>query len=305
LLLCGLGSLTAGADEVVLEDGSVLEGTVVFGENDRITLLVPLGAVKLDRKDVREIRLGPTTAQRYVEEALATDLDDPVSVRALAHWCRREGLLSRAQDLERSALGIELEQRLARAERDGADAMVHVASWALRVGIERPTVRRVYERVLALLPDHAGATEGLRVLDALDADDVRRRDEAAARVAERRAERERRVARAEARRQERQARREAERLARARARGDDLILGYAGTDRPWGYSRNPGWSVTYGGYGYGYFGCACHRGYYSSSCGVHGLGYGYRGLRIMGLGIRTGHSGFHGFTRQRGGRTGR
>ncbi len=288
-----LGAATAHADEVSLTDGGRLEGTVVFTDGDSVTLLVPLGSVEIPRKEIREIRLGPTREQRYVERARATDLDDPESVRALAAWCRREGLLERARRLEETARGIELEQRLREAEPQGADAVFGVALWARAHGAPASLVRRLLERVLQFDGEHAGAREALAAIEREAAERRRRKEEAAKRLAERKRAREEleRVRRqlAELRRRVAEQARE---LAQARRDDDDtrpLIYGYAGAQpapSTGGYARSVGLAL---------YPCGHPASYGCNATHCAWGGYGYRHARVLyprsykaGLSVRSG-----------------
>ncbi|GIW72553.1 MAG: hypothetical protein KatS3mg102_2095 [Planctomycetota bacterium] len=275
----------AVADEVQLKDGTVLEGTVVLEPDaPTVRLVVPFGSVQIPREQIERITFGPTAEEMYVERARQTDVSDPAAVRELASWARRHGLTERARELERTALQIELEQRLEHAElHEGADGLVQTARWAEQAGLGREVVRRIYERALELSPGHPGALAGLALLEEQERQEEERREQVRRRMEERRLRLEQERAEAERLRQERLARREEERRAAAAER---LVLGYAGTwdayplRDPYRYR-----SASYC-YHHGVYGCGCGGSAYSYGVYVpyHGWVPWYQGAFRCGAG---------------------
>lgn len=106
-------ALPAAADEVVLRNGSVLEG-IVREEDARVVVEVPGGSITLDRREVAEIRRPRALVEEYERRLRDRDGQGPGAYYDLALWAREQGLESRAQILMRKVLEIDPDHEGAR-----------------------------------------------------------------------------------------------------------------------------------------------------------------------------------------------
>jgi len=95
----------ARGDEVVLRNGSKLEGTVQE-EGGKVRIDVGSGTVIVDRSDVRSISRPEREIQEYDRRLGALKPDDAEGTYQLAVWARQNGLRSRSDRLMRSVLDI-------------------------------------------------------------------------------------------------------------------------------------------------------------------------------------------------------
>jgi hypothetical protein len=106
-------SLASGAfaDEVVLRNGSVLNG-LVREEGDRVIVEMDFGTMSFKKIDVRSITRGQDPMTEYdAKLKAATDIKGMVEVAA---WAREKGLGTRATDLYRKILTLDSDQPDAR-----------------------------------------------------------------------------------------------------------------------------------------------------------------------------------------------
>ncbi len=102
-------ALPAGADEVVLRNGSVLEG-IVREEDARVVG----GSITLDRREVAEIRRPKALVEEYERRLRDRDGQGLGAYYDLALWAREQGLESRARILMRKVLEIDPDHEGAR-----------------------------------------------------------------------------------------------------------------------------------------------------------------------------------------------
>src|SRR6185503_16186811 len=102
LLLALVG--TAGADEVVLKNGSKLEGTVLEDGN-KVIIDVGSGTVTIDRSEVKSIHRPEEQIQEYDRRVQALKPDDANGYYQTYLWARQQpGMKTRAHALLRKAL---------------------------------------------------------------------------------------------------------------------------------------------------------------------------------------------------------
>jgi hypothetical protein len=95
---------TAGADEVVLRNGSKLEGAV-REEGNKVVVDVGPGTVTLDRSEVRSINRPEGEIQEFDRRVCAIKPDDANGYYQTYLWARQQpGMKTRAESLLRKAL---------------------------------------------------------------------------------------------------------------------------------------------------------------------------------------------------------
>jgi len=103
LVLC-LAAAARG-DEVVLKNGSKLEGTVQE-EGGKVRVEVGSGSIVVDRSDVVSISRPDREIQEFDRRLGALKPDDAEGAYQIAVWARQNGLRSRSDRLMRSVLDI-------------------------------------------------------------------------------------------------------------------------------------------------------------------------------------------------------
>ncbi|HXG63180.1 MAG TPA: hypothetical protein VNO22_17555 [Planctomycetota bacterium] len=106
-------ALPAGADEIVLRNGSVIEG-IAHEKDGTVVVEVPAGSITLDRREVAEIRRPRALVEEYERRLQDRDAQGPGAWYDLALWARQQGLESRAQILLRRVLEIDPDHEGAR-----------------------------------------------------------------------------------------------------------------------------------------------------------------------------------------------
>jgi hypothetical protein len=111
LLLSLAMATAAGADEVVLKNGSVFSG-VVREQGDKVIVEMDYGTMTFRKVDVRVIQRGEDVLTQFQERArTATDVK---SLMELASWAKDKGLAGRAAELYRKVIVLDPQQAEAR-----------------------------------------------------------------------------------------------------------------------------------------------------------------------------------------------
>jgi hypothetical protein len=101
----------AGADEVVLKNGSAFSG-VVREQGDKVIVEMDYGTMTFRKVDVRIIQRGEDVLTQFQEKArTATDVK---SLMELASWAKDRGLAGRATELYRKVIVLDPQQAEAR-----------------------------------------------------------------------------------------------------------------------------------------------------------------------------------------------
>lgn len=104
VLAFGLASLlliiaaVAKAEDVIIEldDGTRVEGRILIESPSRLVIKTESGKVTVDVARIRSRKAAPSAKDRYLERRAAiekSEADDPSAWRALARWCKEQGLL--------------------------------------------------------------------------------------------------------------------------------------------------------------------------------------------------------------------
>jgi len=100
-------ALPAAADEVILKNGSKLEG-VIREEGNQVTVEVPGGSVTIDRSQVKSInRPSEKLSDEYDRRLQGLNGEGASGYYDLALWSRQQGMEARAQGMFRRALEID------------------------------------------------------------------------------------------------------------------------------------------------------------------------------------------------------
>lgn len=224
MLFVALATSLASADEIVLRDGSRLDGCVQMLSDGRIAITLGGATAFFEATEVVSIERGPTVQERFEHRLLQLDRSDYEAILALASWAQQRELLGQATALRNDASVLDLKQRLHKYHNGPATQLIETARWSVDHGLDARALQQIQERLLALAPDTWTAAGWLAEVSACT--NERRRRQGLAKAAEQRAEQheQQRLARAEHRRQL-----AAARLAQQRAsRPQPLMLGYAG-----------------------------------------------------------------------------
>ena len=112
MLLLAMASVSLYAEDIVyLKDGKEVRGRVVSEDAASVVVEKTFGTIKtrerIMRMDVRRIEKGPDIKAILARKLSVLDKDDPEEVRVLIGWCRANGELAIAKNLE-----ADLEERL-------------------------------------------------------------------------------------------------------------------------------------------------------------------------------------------------
>jgi hypothetical protein len=103
--LCGVASAIAVADEVVLQDGRVLTGTVKT-EGDNILVQMGGATLSFTKNQVLRIDRRATPEDEYNAKLAEVSQTDPQAMFSLMQWASTNGLEKQAQDLAGKILAI-------------------------------------------------------------------------------------------------------------------------------------------------------------------------------------------------------
>jgi hypothetical protein len=101
----GLFARSAGADQVILDNGEVLEGKALE-EGDSVVVRLDIGTVTLEKSEVREIKRGETALDELQKKKAGAKGESPAELHQIATWAKQHGLDSKARDLYRRIVAI-------------------------------------------------------------------------------------------------------------------------------------------------------------------------------------------------------
>ncbi len=113
LVLCAAVAFGRPLDEVVLENGTRLEGRVLLEDETRLVIRIGSRDRTVDRSDVREARTRLSAWREAMERWDALEDDDAVRIADIAAFCRRAGLSEEARVFGLYALTVDPESVLA------------------------------------------------------------------------------------------------------------------------------------------------------------------------------------------------
>jgi tetratricopeptide (TPR) repeat protein len=108
-----LFSMILRADEVILKDGTVLEGAIVKETPERVTIKTGGSVVLVEMDNVLEIRKSLSPDEKYAKKAAALD-NTAESQYELGAWCREKKMPDRARKHFEEAVRLDPENRDAR-----------------------------------------------------------------------------------------------------------------------------------------------------------------------------------------------
>jgi hypothetical protein len=155
----------AAADVVHLRNGRSIEGRVVEVRQGQVHIEVAGGRIVLAREQVEHIEDAATPEEEYAQRARTTNMSDPQAVAKLASWASARGLGDQAAHLRALATGLDLEQRVGRAQVSGrVTDWMDVYRWSREHGLSTEVQAWVLERAVEVDREHPAVQAAQREL---------------------------------------------------------------------------------------------------------------------------------------------
>lgn len=114
LLCAGLLAIAAGADEVFLNNGRVLSGTVIEQSESKVVIDVAAGRLSLPMSMVERVESGDSEVSEFQQRASALAADDVGGWLRLAFWAKDERLDTKSKEAFEKVVAIDADNIVAR-----------------------------------------------------------------------------------------------------------------------------------------------------------------------------------------------